>query len=605
MRIFFKPQPLIFSIRSALCAVSLATSALPLASFATVTIPDAGKPGGALPIIPTPFSTTMPHTIGPLNNKTETNLPSVSNPSDFQFKVEKIEVSGISPHSSLDSDQINKIAEKLRLKYQDKNGELSVENLNQIADILTSYFAHQGYFLTKVYLPPQDITHERIVQLQVREGFLEAIKIQGESIYSDNQLKAPFKKYLGKPITAGEIESGLLTLRDYPGLEVNSIFQPGDNPAGTVMIIQITQSDRIGVSVAADNYGNNVTGKYQGTVTAHAYNLTQGADDLSFTFLQKFDPTNSELYAGEYTRNLFGPSNQINLGYSYNKYSLGDTLSNLGLGGLSQLYHVSIIQSFMKSRLVELEGKIGLNHDMGYLKQYSTTLNRDKITYAQAEMDTTFNMPTLNLVNINQLIYQHGFNHFLDSMGTAPYQGYYPSRQGGSGEYAKGEFNLGSLGMNFYQSPANYQLIELQLYGQYSPDLLTSFSQLTFGGQSALPAYDTSEYLVDKGFTSHLEWKFPLPGLTSRMVPKTNYRFGDLLHLSIFTDYGNGWLNDPSADETPHVVLADYGVGLYLAFGPHLQLQAQAAKHWPGMTAPEDNEPVRYWVGLNYAYTGF
>jgi hemolysin activation/secretion protein len=547
----------------------------------------------------------MPYTIGPLNNQSDSKTPSVSNSADFQFKVQKLEVFGISQYSTVDSLEVNKLAEKLRLKYQDKNGELSVQNLNDISEVLTSYFAQKGYFLTKVYLPPQNISDEKVVKFEVREGYLESIKIQGESIYTQKQLEEPFKKYLGKPITAGEIESGLLTLRDYPGLEVNSIFQPGANPAGTTMIIQITQSDRLSVSASADNYGNNVTGKYRGTFTAHAYNLTHGADDLSFTFLQNVNPTNNELYEGEYTRNLFWPSSQINLGYSYNKYSLGDTLSDLGLGGLSQLYHVYLEQNFIKSRLIELDGKIGINHDMGYLKQNSTTLNRDKITYAEVDIDSTFNFSSLNLVNIDQISYQHGFNHFLDSMGVAPYQGQYPSRQGGSGAYAEGEFNLESLGINFYQKPANYQLIQLQLYGQYSPNLLTSFSQLTFGGQNALPAYDTSEYLVDKGFTSHLEWKFPLPGLTSRMVPKTNYHFGDLLHLSLFTDYGNGWLNDPSADEVGHVVLADYGVGLYISFGEHLQLEAQAAKHWPGVTAPADDEPVRYWVGLNYAYTGF
>jgi hypothetical protein len=58
-------------------------------------------------------------------------------------------------------------------------------------------------------------------------------------------------------------------------------------------------------------------------------------------------------------------------------------------------------------------------------------------------------------------------------------------------------------------------------------------------------------------------------------------------------------------DETGHIALADYGAGLYISFGQHLQFEAQAARHWPGMTGPEDDEPTRYWVGLNYAYTGF
>ena len=584
-------------------AVCLALS-LPLATFAAITIPSAGTPGGALPVMPEPFSTKLPSTLAPLTQEYGAT-PTVDNPSDFQFVVNKIEVLGISKYSEVDSLEVNKLAESLRQKYLNKNGELSVKQLQTITDALTTYFAQQGYFLTKVYLPPQDISHERIVHLQVREGFLEKINIQGQTIYTQAQLEEPFKKYLGHPITAAEIESGLLTLRNYPGIEVNSVFAPGENPAGTVMNIQITESDRFNVLASANNYGNNVTGQYQGMLSAHAYNLIHGADDLGLTFLQKTNPTNSEYYAAEYTRNFFFPRTQINTGYSYNRYTLGDTLVGLGLGGISQIYHVNLIQNFIQSRTVEFSGNIGLNHEMGYLKQNSDKLNQDKITYAEASLSAQFNFSRLNLVNVDEVAYEHGFNSFLDAMGVAPDGNLYPSRQGGSGAYAEGEFNLTSLSVNLYQQPDQYNLIELKMYGQYSPDLLTSFSQLSFGGQNALPAYDTSEYLMDSGVTAHLEWKFPIPGLTNRVVPKTSYHFGDLLHLGIFTDYGNGWLNDPSSDEAGHVALSDYGLGIYLSLGTHLQIEAIAARHYPSSVEPQDEESTRYWVGMNYVYTRF
>ena len=593
------------SIQIAL-TLTISTTLSPLVSFATTpNIPSAGTPGGALPILPTPFSTSMPFTLGPLNNQADSSAPSVTNPSDFHFAVKKIEVSGMSQYSTVDSLAVNKLAEKLRLKYLNKDGEMTIDNLNKIGELLTNYFGQEGYFLTKVYLPPQDVKQERTVKFEVREGYLENIEVQGDCIYTKKQLEEPFKKYLGKPIKAADIESGLLILRDYPGLEVNSVFKPGKTPGGTNMLIQITQSDRLSLTANADNYGNNVTGQYRGTFTVDAYNLTHGADDLSLTFLQQKNPSNSEFYETEYTRNFFSPKTKINLGYSYNRYTLGDTLTGQGLGGQSQIYHINLDRSLIRSRFLTLNLQTGINHDAGYLKQNSSMLNRDKITFSEIALSSVLDFSSLNLVNTDQISYQHGFNNFLDSMGTAPYQGQYPARQGGSGQYAQGKFNLESLSVNFYQRPANYQLIEWQVYGQYSADLLTSFSQLTFGGQSALPGYDTSEYLVDKGFTSHLEWKFPIPGLTDRMVPKTSYHFGDLLHLSVFTDYGNGWLNDPSSDETGHIALADYGVGLYVSLGAHLQFETLAARYWTGMTRPADDQAMRYWVGLSYNYTGF
>ena len=577
---------------------------LPAMTFATVTIPNSGTPGGALPTLPTAFTTKMPFTLGPLTPEL-TELPSMTGSTDLYFEVSKIEITGISSHTHIKKDVVDRLAEKLRAKYLNSEGKMSIDQLNLIAQELTRYFAQEGYFLTKVYLPPQDVTHEGVVQFQVREGFLEKVTISGKTIYTADQLEEPFKKYIGRPITASEIESGLLTLRDYPGIEVNSVFSPGNDPAGTVMNIQVTQSDRFNLLLSANSYGSDSTGRNQGTITADIYNLTHGADDLELSFLQKFDPRNSEYYSLEYTRNFFSLNTQVNLGYSYNRYTLGGSLEGLGLGGISQIYHLNFIQNFVRNRLVEFTGNIGLSHDMGYLQQNGSKLNQDKITYLEASLSSQFNVSSLNLVNIDKISYQHGFNDFLDSMGTAPDQGLYPARQGGSGQYAQGQFDLASLTLNFYQQPARYQLIELQLYGQYSPDLLTSFSQMTFGGQSTLPAYDTSEYLMDKGVTSHLEWKFPLPGLTDRLVPKTDYHFGDFLHIGLFTDYGNGWLNDPSADESGHVAIADYGVGLYLSFGSHLQFEAIAARHFPSSIAPQDDEKTRYWVGMNYVYTRF
>ncbi len=577
---------------------------IPLLSFANVDIPNNGTPGRALPLLTSPFYTQRPSLLAPFTFQAN-QASTITHPSGLTFVVNQLLISGISQHSKVKLSAVSALAEQLRKKYLNAEGKLSIEQLQTIADQLSAYFAGQGYILSKVYLPPQDIDSSKIVTLQVREGFLEKINIEGKTIYSKAQIEEPFKKYIGHPITAGEVESGLLTLRNYPGLKVNSVFSPGTQPAGTVMTIQITYSDQYNIIASANNYGDNVTGQYQGSLSAHAYNLTQGADDLSFTALGKRNPENSEYYSAKYLRNLFSPYTRIDLGYSYNHYALGDTLSSLGLGGLSQLYHVNLIQTLARGRNVEWYAHIGLNHNMGYLKQKSTMLNRDKITYLEASLSSQFNVSGLNLSNNNEITYQHGFNHLLDSMGVAPYQGQYPSRQGGSGQYAQGKFNLGSLSINFYQTPGAYQLIEWQIYGQYSPDLLTSFSQLAFGGQQTLPAYDTSEYLFDNGITSHLEWKFPLPGLTHRRVPKTSYHFGDFLHLGVFTDYGNGWLNDPSSDETRHRDLADYGLGLYLSFGSHLQLSAIAAKHFKSSKAPADNVQTRYWVGMNYVYTRF
>lgn len=584
---------------------AMVLSALALPAFAVV-VPQADQPGAAIPQISKPFITQLP-SIGPkIQDTTTTKKPTASSQKkSSQFLVRKVEVLGLSEHSHLDSLEINKLAERLRLKLSDDTGKLSVPQLHQIAEYLTNYFRKSGYFLSRVYLPPQKLNSERIVRYRVREAYLGKVIIHGNKVYSKAQLEAPFNSLINKPVKASQIESALITINDYPGLRVKAIFKKGHKPGETNIDLQVVSSHRVNFSVGTDTYGTKTTGRYRATTSINLYNLTHGADDLDVTYMQKFTPTNSHYYQAAYSRQVIWPWTRFLVSYSFNDYALGGSLEGQSLGGESQVAKAEVQQYVYKSRHDKIGVNAGLTHDVGFLKQNSTMLNRDKLTISNLTYFMSSSFTNLHLFSFFQAQYDHGFNNFLDSMGKAPDGGIYPARQGANGEYAQGRFNKETIDFNLYQAPFAYQLITFTLHGQFSDDLLTSFSQMTFGGYSNMSAYGTNDFLADKGYTTSLMWEVPVPGLTNREFFSTKYKWGNLLHIGAFTEYGAGWNNDATGDNFRHFVTADYGLKLMFEIGHHLQLEGVAAKRYAGTAVPSDGENEHFWGGLTYSFNGF
>ncbi|NCX94637.1 MAG: ShlB/FhaC/HecB family hemolysin secretion/activation protein, partial [Gammaproteobacteria bacterium] len=403
----------------------------------------------------------------------------------------------------------------------------------QIADFLTLYYRQQGYILTQVYLPPQEIGKDSTVYLRVQEGILEKVVVDGNRIYTQHQLDGIFSKLIGRPVRSQDIESMLLVLNREPGLNIEGIFKPGTHTGQTILVLKVVQSHRADFTVSADNYGSSITGQDRGTFQFALNNMTHHGDLLSLTVMQKFNPTNSLFYSANYSREVLTPFTRAGVEYDSNKYSLGGSLDGLGLGGESRTIRAYLKHNFFLTREDNLSGDIELQHDVGQLDQNGSGLNQDKLTIFEANLAYGVNYFRWRAAGLLEATYDHGFNRFLDSMGTAPDGGMYPSRQGGDGQYAKGGFDEYAVSYTLLQQPGRFNLLKFYISAQYSNDLLTTFSQMALGGQSCFPAYTTSEFLVDSGIWVHGEWLFPVPGLTDRPFFHMDDKWGDVLHLSI------------------------------------------------------------------------
>ena len=136
-----------------------------------------------------------------------------------------------------------------------------------------------------------------------------------------------------------------------------------------------------------------------------------------------------------------------------------------------------------------------------------------------------------------------------------------PSRQAsnGTGRFASNDFWVIEGSYTRLQNIEDDMDIMLRVQGQWSNSLLTSTNQFKLGGPDSVRAYPTSEFLRDTGVFASLEWFWKAPGFADQDA-FSNYKWGDLLKVSFFADYGAGTLNqtrtNPAQDVFQNIDIA-------------------------------------------------
>lgn len=580
---------------------------LSAASAYAVTIPTADLPGAQAQDNALPFAPKLSQPSGkkPLL-QTEKQKPTAKKQKEKTLDIKVIEFHGVIPHPKygITTDQLKQLAAELLEKAKNKKGEVTTNQLQKIAAKLTGYYRKQGFILNKVYIPRQKVGRERILIMQVQEGVLGAIRVEGSSIYSTSELEKPFKGLVGTTVHARELESALYTLNvNYPGLKVTGVFEPGKKAGQTTLVIKVLKSERYQVGYSYDNNTSESTGKYRSELILEAYGLTFAPDVLQVKLMQKTAPSLSQYGSVAYQHRFFWPKTLWTMGYSYNKYDLGGDLESLKIYGDSKTGYLSLDHMFVENRTNLFGGALKLTRFRGVLKQNGSFLNKDDLTIGEASIGFTRKSQGWQNAIMAYLTYDHGFNNLLGAMGKNPNTAPVPTRQSVDGEYASGRFNVTKVSLGFNQHLTNYFNVILGVTAQYSPDILTSYNQLSLGGPFSMPGYATNEYLMDSGMLANLNVYFPLWPFQNKHA-FGNYTWGQLIQFNLFSDYANAFLNKPTSSDTEHAYPADYGAGITLKIYPYFSFYFRAGRPYEYSVTAADGRKIRYWGGVQFSYRG-
>lgn len=435
-----------------------------------------------------------------------------------RFVLTKVEVKGSSIFKPTELESL----------YQDLIGqEISLDQVWAIAERITQKYRNEGYFLSRAYVPAQEIENG-IVEIRVVEGSINQIEfdnpIQEKSVVKKLTQKLKSKK----PVKINDLEEFMLRLNDLPSLSFLGSLAPVKNAEeGTVKLVVTSSEKKPQISASVDNYGSRFLGPYQGFINfqdsfapLHQTSLVVGAS-LPIDEMKYIAVDHKITVLPEWNINLSASHVRAEPGSSLDINDIKSRSTSLGIGATFQpirqrLENLSFTAAFD-----------GRNTNGDILDINPLTRDHIRALRLSAAYDTDDTWGGYNYLNF-------GVNKGLEILDSSKAGDIDLSR-------AEGEPDFTSTHLSYVrQQPVqdNFLLVG-QVSGQYASDPLLSSEEFGFGGSSLGRAYDSSELLGDHGAAAMIEARY----LGIEQWNNTN------IVPYIFYDIGKVWNEDTGSDE--------------------------------------------------------
>ncbi|GLQ45810.1 hypothetical protein GCM10007862_08610 [Dyella lipolytica] len=434
---------------------------------------------------------------------------------------------------------------------------LTLNDLDELADRITDTYHAHGYPLATAYVPAQTLQNG-VVRIAVVEAHYGHVTLQNQSAVADHVLNATLSPLQsGQPVTDFRLERSLLLLSDVPGATVNSVMRPGTEIGSSDLLVDVTPAPRYTGTLGLDDFGNRYTDRVRLSGTFAVNGLFHQGDVLDFSGVTSGSGMNYGRIGYKYLLN--GEGTVLGAAVTDLDYHLGNGLQSLHAHGTAQVASINLSQPFIRNTAGNLYGQVEFDHkrlhddiDIANVETNRHT-NSWTATLAGDQRDIT------GVTNFNvsgtygRLYFNNLFAEFADFLGART-----------AGSYTKFNLSLSRL-QQFGRTDALY----VGFSGQWSNKNLDTSEQFYLGGPSTVRGYDVGAISGARGDLVNIEYRHdftvaPMPGPWQ---------------ASIFLDSGH-----VVAYKTPFLLGPNYarlnsiGLGLHWVASDNWVLSASVAK---------------------------
>ena len=517
-----------------------------------------------------------------------------------RLRVTAFRLSGATPRSEIDLEEVNRILAAAQAG-QPAEG-FAINQLQEVASQVTKYYRDHGLILAQAFVPAQEVSNGEVT-IEVLEGKLGAVRVEGNKYYDAKVLIRPFQDLIGGPVVKNDVEESLLRITNYAGLNAQAVFSAGQDVGTTDLVLRVQQEQRLGMDASVDNHGSRFSGEYRGTVGLSTYNILGMADTIRAYVLRAFDPDDN-LAAGTYggiTAHVpMTPGSALRLEAATNAYDVGLDFAALGLTGETKIVTAAVDIDISRSRYGTHGFTFDASKKTATFEEAGTETAKDELFALAAEYHLSHIDTRFRGINRLALRYTHGVPSVFGSLGDPgdepPAGEAGPSRSGVGGGFHKTTLDA----QRMQRLSSNTSLLVRGFY-QYTSDRLASLEQLSLGGPYSVRAYPVSEFLVDRGTFGSVEFIANAPGFASRPA-WGNRTWGQVLQFSLFADYANGKVVGSvaqGADPTPEI--SGWGGAIQVNFTRKSFMRADVATPIGDLLPSDDRDPqyfVRFGVQL-------
>ena len=448
------------------------------------------------------------------------------------------------------------------------NNRYTVDRLENLAEKLSFYYKEKGLILAKVFFPPQNLQNKSLY-LDIVMGEIESVSSVRNDYYSEERLVRPFKDIINKPAYIPTLESSLIELNQYPGINLNSHFKEGSSIGKTQIDIRVQDERLSDFNFSFDNYGSEYTGSMRGMIKANLYNLADKADQLNINVLATFNPTNSVYFGTSYRfkiapytnspalNTLFRHGINATLGYQQTQYTAGGDIEAINYEGKASSLYLRLDKDFVLRNNYKFNSGIMLSRKIAETSQNNNPNPDDRLSIFTWSNQLTWNdnviSPSATLIKFD---YHQGLPGFAGALENNDPLINRKGKKDGVTISAAMDYTRYNLLISRNQGVGPYRFIS-KINSQYTSDLMHSSELSNLGGSSAVRGYSNSDFSADRATVVSVE----LVGNSSArtfVLPISD------LKLAGFIDYGIGERLYPlgSEDKTAEMI----SVGGYAQF---------------------------------------
>ena len=456
---------------------------------------------------------------------------------------------------------------ELKQLYQDKlQQNITLYDLQKIAQDITVYYRNKGYILSRAVMPPQHIDSKFAnVTIQIVEGFVDHVYIKGKITTANKyrSTKDVLRSYgqriaRERPLNIATLERFALLANDIPGLNVRAVLRPSSSTPGAANLIFYVSQSRAKSSLTFNNRGTRYLGPVQGFVDGSVHSVLMGGDTTGLRGVKV--PHNSSMSYIEFFHEHPWGTNGLLFHVSYDKTKTNPRfkLESFDMNGILTTITSSLSFPVIRSRALNwyLHGRA--HYIDSRTKILSDILYDDRLR--TLTLGTSFNASD-HFRGYNAIAFDwvHGFKMW----GATRKDSVEKSRPRGKSNFDKVMLTLSRI-QNF-----NHRWSMLfSLDGQVSADHLLSPEQISVGGGFYGQAYDPSEISADTGGKGRAELRF-------------DFLHTPTIHQSqvfIAYDYGSVIYLHHEPGESIRQTLSSYGGGWRLNLWGHMALTLEAAR---------------------------
>jgi len=510
--------------------------------------------------------------------------------------------------------RMEEVAEILRQEVEAKPDGFTVGQMQEVADQVTIYYREKGLILAQAVVPIQTVD-EGMVIIEVFEGRLGRVMVEGYERYTEEILIGPFEDLIGQPVTQESIESAILQLTDFPGLSIFGVFQPGQTVGTADIILTVQTENTFDFAYRVDNYGLIETGRFRFRPTFEWNNPTGAADRLTMSVQQTYEPKKNTFTSADYDRYL-GWGVRGGIGWNRNVFAVGGELAVQGITGETRNHSMFLEKFWLRSRQMNFSSRVNYTFKDSMTRTRGRQTNNDKLSVFTVSgsfdnVDTKYRG-----INLATIEYSRGVSGLLGAMGTSAQSelediANQPSRIGdvsGTRTFASGDFDkIFATASRLQTVKSDWGLsVLIRAEYQWTTDFLVPMEQYSIGGPDNVRAYAPAQQLVDRGAFLSFELIKNMPFIGDK-VAFGNRTWGELVQLSAFFDAAYGRLNNPFSSDIQDG-LGDYvnfrGVGLQARFTlpgfleSRVMIAEDVFTHWE----PDNGRAQQIWADFTYRF---